>query len=99
MEQVHCLLQLPSLMDAMHKQILIVEIADVGPRDAVWAGDWRCQSVLQLPGAETHVKSLDITCPHFDGEHPKKSPPEGAHAWVRKELDLKKICLCVYICM
>lgn len=29
--EVHCLLQLPSLKDALDKQILIVEIADVGP--------------------------------------------------------------------
>ncbi|CAK9010404.1 unnamed protein product [Durusdinium trenchii] len=29
--EVHCLLQLPSLAEAMHKQMLIVEIADIGP--------------------------------------------------------------------
>ena len=28
--EVHCLLQLPSLAEAMHKQMLIVEIADIG---------------------------------------------------------------------
>ena len=33
------------------------------------AGDWRCQNVFTVAQRETHVKSLDITCPHFDGEH------------------------------
>ena len=35
-EEVHCLLQLPRLADANLKQMLIVEIADVGPR---WSRD------------------------------------------------------------
>ncbi len=41
-----------------------------------------------------------VTCGCCIRKHGKKSPPGGGHAWVRKELDLKKsVCVCVCVCV